>query len=81
MVSTDCLLIASLHWHVHVHHVHGSCIHASAAVAMFGVGIKRGTWNGMERGMEYGMERQTLLFSLRTAVRKEWRAVVECEKR
>ena len=24
------------------------------------VGIKRGTWNGMERGMEYGMERQTV---------------------
>ena len=23
------------------------------------VGIKRGTWNGMERGMEYGMKRQT----------------------
>ena len=62
------------------------------------VGIKRGTWNGMERGMEYGMERQTVkktvklrlekkkdtcfdLFSLRTAARKEWRAVVECETR
>ena len=62
------------------------------------VGVKRGTWNGMERGMEYGMERQTVkktakfrlekkkdtcfdLFNLRTAARKEWRAVVECETR
>ena len=26
---------------------------------LFGVGVKRGTWNGMERGMKYGMERQS----------------------